>query len=298
MREELTKRADETPMSLSRKRPHIVTNPVIELALIKWQRYMEFEQKEIVTGPILVAKREYFENEFNVPKEKWLLGSGWYSPEDRFNLDETGLFAFAPPDCGLASQQMHEKKKDKFRLTLVFAYNATGTEKEEILFIGYSKKPRCFGKISPIAQGFQYRNNKSAWMTSYLFEEYLKTWDMKLRRNSRHIILLVDNFQGHVVATPLTNIHLEFFAPNMTSFIQPLDAGIIRCFKALYQKAFCERTIDQDIAGERDIYKITLLEAILMAQKAWKGVSMTTIENCWKHTQMSAMTSASTCISQ
>ena len=63
-------------MSLSQKRPHIVTNPVIELALIKWQYYMEFEQKEIVTRPMLVAKREYFENEFNVPKEKWLLGSG------------------------------------------------------------------------------------------------------------------------------------------------------------------------------------------------------------------------------
>ena len=56
---------------------------------------------------------------------------------------------------------------------------------------------------------------------------------------NRKIILLLDNFSGHNIDYSPTNIRLVFFAPNMTAFIQPLDAGIIRCFKAHYRALFC-----------------------------------------------------------
>jgi hypothetical protein len=94
-----------------------------------------------------------------------------YAPQDRWNFDETSLFAFAPPDRGLASKQMKGKKKDKFRLTLGFACNANGTEKLPPFFIGRFGKPRCFQNQTPEQQGFYYWNNKNAWMTSELFEE-------------------------------------------------------------------------------------------------------------------------------
>lgn len=70
----------------------------------------------------------------------------------------------------------------------------------------------------------------------------------------------------------------------MTSFIQPLDAGIIRCFKAYYRREFCIRAIELDEAGETDIYKIDLLESMLMADMALKAVTPETIKNCWNHT--------------
>ena len=69
----------------------------------------------------------------------------------------------------------------------------------------------------------------------------------------------------------------------MTSFVQPLDAGVIRCFKAHYYHAFCRRAIELDDAGEDDIYKITLLEAMLMVKDAWAAIMPATISNCWKH---------------
>ena len=72
----------------------------------------------------------------------------------------------------------------------------------------------------------------------------------------------------------------------MTSFVQPLDQGIIRCFKAHYRKAFCLRAIEFDDAGADDIYKIKLLEAMLIAKEAWDTVSPETIKNCWKHTDI------------
>jgi hypothetical protein len=90
---------------------------------------------------------------------------------DRWNLDKSALFAFAPPDRGLAQQQMSGKKASKFRLTLCFACNADGSERLEIFFIGKSKSPRCFGSKGPNERGFYYHNNKTAWMTADLFEE-------------------------------------------------------------------------------------------------------------------------------
>ena len=72
----------------------------------------------------------------------------------------------------------------------------------------------------------------------------------------------------------------------MTSFIQPCDAGIIRCFKALYRRNFCARAIDLDAAGERNIYKLSLLEGMTMAKAAWEAVSAETIQHCWDHTKI------------
>lgn len=107
-----------------------------------------------------------------------------------------------------------------------------------------------------------------------------------MRNQNRFIILLLDNFSGHNISYNPSNIRIEFFEPNMTSFVQPLDAGIIRTCKALYRKAFCVRAVELDEAGERDIYKINLLESIYMFQAAWKKVSSETMQNCWNHTQI------------
>lgn len=111
-------------------------------------------------------------------------------------------------------------------------------------------------------------------------------FDVKMRIEKRKILLLIDNFAGHSIAYEPTNIQIEFFAPNMTSFVQPLDAGVIRCFKAHYRNDFCICALDLNEAGEHNIYKINLLEAMQMAKKAWAAVSALTITNCWNHTQI------------
>ena len=96
--------------------------------------------------------------------------------------------------------------------------------------------------------------------------------------------MLLDNFSGHKIAYKPTNIQLEFLELNRTSFVQPLDARIIRCFKAHYHHAFCQRAIEMDDTGEDDIYKLNLLEGMLMEKASWDAVSSKTIQNCWNHT--------------
>lgn len=94
-----------------------------------------------------------------------------FQPSDRWNMDESALFAFAPPDRGLSQTQMRGKKLNKFRITLAFACNSDGSEKKDLFYIGKAEKPRCFGRQGPNARGFYYRSNDTAWMTRALFEE-------------------------------------------------------------------------------------------------------------------------------
>ena len=316
---------ESNPMALSSKCPQVVTWPDVEEALVHWVKHME-EKGETVNGPMLHVKRERFEKQMDVPENERLTGDGWVAifcsaykinefrrhgeagsvdlaavaakhicvqkkfanvaPRDQWNFDESGLFPFAPPDHGLSTKQMSGKKTKKFRITVGFACNTDGSEKAPIFFIGKSKQPCCFKRITPKAHGFYYQNNKSAWMTSKFFEEWIIAFDARMRNGNQHIVLFIDNFSGHNISYKPCNIELKYFEPNLTPFVQPLDAGIIRCFKAHYWRAHCERAIKLDEAGERDIYNINLLEGMLMANAAWDAVQPSTIEHCWNHTRI------------
>ncbi|KAF8227377.1 hypothetical protein L208DRAFT_1297022 [Tricholoma matsutake] len=104
-----------------------------------------------------------------------------------------------------------------------------------------------------------------------------------MRNENRHICLTLDNFLGHDIQYQPQNIRLLYFEPNMTSSVQPLDAGIIRCFKARYHREFCLRMIKRDETGEHDI---NLMEGMLMACTAWRQVEVSNIKNCWNHAKI------------
>ena len=101
-----------------------------------------------------------------------------------------------------------------------------------------------------------------------------------MHTQKQHILLTIDNFSEHFLDYVPTNIQIEFFKLNLTAFVQPLDVGIIRWFKAHYQNNFCWRAIQLDVAEEHDIYKIDLHEGMMMAKEAWKAVSPTTFAHC------------------
>jgi hypothetical protein len=111
-----------------------------------------------------------------------------YAPENRFNMDETGLFYRMAPDQTIATRQIAGTKKDKTRLTLALMCNQTGTLKD-LFIIGTAIQPRCFKSKTAESMGFYYRSNKKAWMTGLLFQEYMKRLD---DRCSHPVLLLVD----------------------------------------------------------------------------------------------------------
>ena len=171
------------------------------------------------------------------------------------------------------------------RLTYAFTVNADGSDKQEPFIIGKAKQPRSFQRRTARALGFLYRNNAKAWMTMVLYQEWIHIWDAELRLAGRNILLLQDNFSAHVPPDDLTNITVENFAANLTSHVQPLDQGIIRCFKAHYRSRFTQRAMDNYDRGvtPAKIYDIDQLQGMRLATPAWDAVSATTIKNCWIH---------------
>lgn len=190
-----------------------------------------------------------------------------------------------PPDRGLINKKGPGIKGQKSRLTYAFTSNADGSEKLEPFVIGKAHKPRAFGKKTGSQLGFYYRNNAKAWMTADLYQEWLRKWDQQLDHQipPRKVLLLQDNFSGHIVPTGLKNIRVENFEPNLTAHIQPLDQGIIRCFKAHYRAKYIERAISRYDEGvtPSEIYSIDQLHAMRLADAAWREVDTTTIRNCW-----------------
>ena len=174
-------------------------------------------------------------------------------------------------------------KSKKVRLTYALTTNADGSEKLPPLIIGKALKPRAFRNKTGTQLGFLYRTNAKAWMTTKFYQEWISDWDQKLRAKQRHILLLQDNFSGHIPPDGLTNIQVENFKPNLTAHIQPMDQGIIRCFKSHYRAAFIQRSVDNYELGitPSEIYNIDQLEAMHLAQKAWQEVDTTTIRHCW-----------------
>jgi len=77
--EELKKHVTSHPNALSLKRPHVITRPDVERALILWVRHME-EKGEMVNGPMLKAKWLKFEEQFDVLETERLTAEGWIAP--------------------------------------------------------------------------------------------------------------------------------------------------------------------------------------------------------------------------
>jgi hypothetical protein len=217
-RSELEARVNTHPNALSGRRLRAVVRPDVERALVKWFHHME-KKGESVTGPMLKEKQLRFEEAFDVPDHERLSGDSWvqrfctaykirehrrhgeagsvdldavaaeqarcqqllarFTPRDRYNVDETAFYPYAPPDRGLATQQMSGKKREKFRITIAVACNADG-DKLDPFFIGKAEKPRCFKKQKPEQRGFYYRNNKKAWMTSALFNQWVIKLDSQM----------------------------------------------------------------------------------------------------------------------
>ena len=59
-------------------------------------------------------------------------------------------------------------------------------------------------------------------------------FDEMMQVQGQNVCLHLDNFSGHRISYNPMNVKLLFFKPNLTAWVQPLNAGIICCFKAHY----------------------------------------------------------------
>lgn len=206
-----------------------------------------------------------------------------YDKNDIFNADETGVFFKCLPNKTLAfkGQKCYGGKNSKERITLMVGSNMTGSEKLKLLVIGKSKNPRCFKGIKSFEVDYEY--NKKAWMTSEIYEKWLLKLDKKCANENRKILLFVDNCPAHpkTVGAKLKNVKLEYFPPNLTSILQPMDQGIIKNLKQYYRKRIVMKVLSH--IEEATPTTVSLLDAINDLNKTWTiDVKEQTIANCFR----------------
>ncbi|QRV96162.1 tigger transposable element-derived protein 6 [Ceratobasidium sp. AG-Ba] len=294
------------PERLAYKRPLHLSLPEVDEAVCLWIQE-RFKHGLLVTGVEICDKARQFCEEWGIPDRQKLEFShassapvdriaakitrlqgllGLRPPRDNYNFDESALYFRRRRTHGLGFDKMSGFKEDKSRLSLGLCTNEDGSDKRELLFIGYYEKPRPFGGQTGAALGYDYEFNPTAWMNGKVWTRWILRFDAEMRQQNRNVLLLCDNAPSHKKfdRTRLTNVQLEFLAPNLTAFIQPLDAGIIRCFKAHYHRGLLKKAIERDTAGHADPYRINQLEGMLLAKEAWNAVKPSTIINCWRHT--------------
>ena len=94
-----------------------------------------------------------------------------------------------------------------------------------------------------------YRGNPKAWMMTDMYNEFLNMFEkwvsQDLQKNK--VLLIMDNAPSHIKlpSTKLRVSTLAYLPPNTTSVVQPLDQGIIRCYKVLYRTAMLTQLILQ-----------------------------------------------------
>ena len=219
--------------------------------------------------------------------DEWMTGSlltilEEYQPENIFNADETALFYKLQPNKSLTLQgeDCHGGKRSKERLTILPCSNMTRTEKLPLLVIGKSAKPRCFTGVKTLPCG--YRNNKTAWMTSYLFTEWIKQQDKKFAKQKRKVAMVIDNCRAHPNVPDLKAIKLIYLPPNTTSKTQPMDQGIIQALKCNYKKLFVKDGLLVAFEKKKE-FTWSVLNAMMTITEAWNKVKPVTIANCFNH---------------
>lgn len=155
--------------------------------------------------------------------------------KDIYNIDETGLFWKLLPTKTFAFQSESRDgiRRIKDRITVVLITNADGSDRLAIA-IGKSKKQRCFNKVKKLP--IEYHSQSYAWINNDIFTLILQNLNRKMKIEKRKMILFLDNCSSHYIDMELSNIKLEYFPPNTTSQLQPLDLGIIKNFKSHYRK--------------------------------------------------------------
>ncbi|CAG8605068.1 406_t:CDS:2, partial [Gigaspora rosea] len=235
-----------------------------------------------------------------------------YALNDVFNADETGLFFRMVPNQTLASRSRSGWKKES--ILSHYSCNATGTKKLKPIVIGSSIEPRALFGIHYANLPVTYRANAKAWMRSDIFADHFNpnsnssdeepdhsdpeelhstsnaTPNSQQSRANRQSKGKCGRSQASVYTLPdlsnyqPTNVQIKFLPALTTSHLQSIDAGIIKCFKAKYQKKYIHHILDQfergvDIRNPKN--KLNIREAIDYVATSWNEVDELTMVNCW-----------------
>ena len=116
-------------------------------------------------------------------------------------------------------------------------------------------------------------------MDSELFEEWVREQDRKFALQRRKVALDIDNCTAQPNIENVKSITLYFLSSNTTSYLQPMDRGVIRSLRCKYRTRIIKTCINA-IGNGKQIPSMSILEAMKMFAHSWSEVSEINIINC------------------
>lgn len=217
-----------------------------------------------------------------------------YDPHLIYNMDETSLFFRILPSRTIIKEtekkQYRGGKVDKTRITLAITVNMSDKIRIPILFIGKTNKPRCFKDIP-----FNYIKQAKGWMDRSCFYYYINKIlipNIPEQYKNQRILLIMDNFSGHPRISNYKNVDILYLPPNSTSFLQPLDQGIIASLKLNYKNIILNKYISSldnyeriNTANKKTgislCLKPSIAEALYYMTLAFDQMKSSTVINCF-----------------
>ena len=206
-----------------------------------------------------------------------------YASCDIYNVDELGLLYKVMPDrCMLFNgEKCHGGKYSEERVTVFLGSNSDGSDKLRPLVVGRPRPATCFENVGSLP--CDYINQNRALMTADIFINWLRDFDLKMGKQSRKIVLVLDDCPAHPKDVPgLKNIRLEFVPSNSTKVLQPMVQGVVQGFRKNYRKRLIQRFLS-DMEHPGKATAVNLLEAVHYIRAAWDDVERSSIVNCFRN---------------
>ncbi len=84
-----------------------------------------------------------------------------------------------------------------------------------------------------------YENNKKAWMTSALFKKWLVNFNSEMRKNKRHILMILDNAPCHNAYIPNEQYPPWIFTSRLYWSVTTFGCGYNKHIQSSLSKASC-----------------------------------------------------------
>src|SRR5215510_291603 len=133
-------------------------------------------------------------------------------------------------------------------------------------------------------------------MTSAIMEEWILSFNGRMKSQGRKVILFLDNATCHP-RIDLSNVKLAYFPPITTSITQPIDQGIIYTLKSFYRKFVLQSLVAKIktcTSVSQLVKQINVLDAVNWIDQAKKKILPETVKKCFLKAGFPAHASADT----
>ncbi|XP_004377875.1 tigger transposable element-derived protein 1 [Trichechus manatus latirostris] len=230
---------------------------------------------------------------------KSIIKEGEYTPQQVFNVDETGLYWKRMPEGTFISVEEKAEpgfKSSKDRLMLLLGGNAAGDFKLKPLLVYHSENPSALKGYSKPNLPVIWRSNKKAWATKGIFHEWFTYFfcpavEKYCAQNdlTNKALLILDSAPCHPVnlSDLSDNVRVEYLHDSTADIVQPMSQGVASTFKAHYLKRTFEHLLEttdgEDKATVREFWRnYDIMDAVDNIAVAWEELKPATMNSVWK----------------